>query len=871
MSGILPADDAMSPPAHSMSSVLEDVSIRNAIPLPLTPLIGREEEIAHIQALLDGQGARLLTLTGPGGIGKTRLAIEVVTRLANDFAHGACFVSLAPVRDPQLVVGAVAQSLGVQESGDRPVQDIGESVLRERHLLLVLDNVEHLVGIVALWLADMLAQCPRLHAIVTSRVPLQIDGEQRYVVPPLPLPMDRAGDDLSANAAVRLFTERARAVRSDFRFTTAETGTVAEICRQLEGVPLAIELAASRANVLSPSALLARLNDRLGILKGDRRDAPDRHRTMRDAIAWSYDLLPPEERGLFRRTAVFVGGFTVDAVEAVGGSLSLDRLTALIDHSLVRVSPAPHDESRMWMLETIREFGLEQMAVHGEEIAARDAHADYYLQMGAEAERKIKNRGQLEWFARLEANHDNLRAAIAWLVKRERIEEALKLTTDIMWFRWIRGHYTENLVGLESLLAHPRAAKRTVVRAKALVGVQAAAKLLGDTSRAKLAAVEALSIARECEDSRSIAFALISLGVVRMSEGDLDGAAAVLEESLSIGRELNDLWLVGIASANLGGIAMRRGDTKLATYHANQALQAACDVGDGHVFAASHIALAQIALRRRDDERAESLMKEGVRLTRQIGDKGNLPFVLVQLARIYLRHGDDETAATLVKESMEIAEKTGNQLDLAGSLIAMAHVTLQNGAPDRATELLGESIVMSRRSGDVACIVEALEELAAIAVASSDMRAGARLLGASQNLMANVVFEGGEPLTFINVADIMLVARSALGEAQFSEAFAAGQTLILEEAIAEALAFKPLVINNDASTSPVAIESPTGLSPREMEVLRLMADGLTNQEIADSLFLSRRTVTSHATSILGKLGLSSRTAAVSYAIRHGLA
>jgi DNA-binding CsgD family transcriptional regulator len=201
----------------------------------------------------------------------------------------------------------------------------------------------------------------------------------------------------------------------------------------------------------------------------------------------------------------------------------------------------------------------------------------------------------------------------------------------------------------------------------------------------------------------------------------------------------------------------------------------------------------------------------------------------------------------------------------------MAHVTLQNGAPDRATELLGESIVMSRRSGDVACIVEALEELAAIAVASSDMRAGARLLGASQNLMVNVVFEGGEPLTFINVADIMLVARSALGEAQFSEAFAAGQALILEEAIAEALAFKPLVINNDASTSPVAIESPTGLSPREMEVLRLMADGLTNQEIADSLFLSRRTVTSHATSILGKLGLSSRTAAVSYAIRHGLA
>jgi predicted ATPase/DNA-binding CsgD family transcriptional regulator len=774
------------------------------------------------------------------------------------------------VRDPQLVVGAVAQALGLQESGDRTVQEVVESVLSERHLLLLLDNAEHVVGAVALWLADMLAQCPRLRVIVTSRVALQIDGEQRYVVPPLPLPMDGAGDDVSGNAAVRLFTERARAVLSEFFLTTAETRTVAEICRQLEGVPLAIELAASRVNVLSSSALLARLTDRLSILRSDRRDAPDRHRTMRDAIAWSYDLLPPEEQALFRRIAVFVGGFTVDAVEAVGGSSSLDRLVTLIDHSLVRISPAPQVESRMSMLETIREVGLEQMAAHGEEIAARDAHASYFLRVGVEAVQGITSHAQLEWFARLEEDHDNLRAAIAWLAQRESIEEALKLATDIMWFRWIRGYYTENLLRLESLLAHPKAAKRTVVRAKALVGVEATALILGDPSRAKLAAMEALSIARECEDPRSITIALTALGVVHMSEGDLDSAAAELEESLSISYELNDLWRVGIASANLGDIAMRRGDTELATYHANRALQAARDVGDGHILAASHIALALLALRQGDDVRAEPLMTEGARLTRQLGDKGNLPFVLVELARISLRRGDSEAAAMLVKESMEIAEQTGNQLNIASSLIALAHVALQNGASDRAVELLVESIAMSQRSGDVPCIAEVLEELAALAIASGEMRVGARLLGASQNLMANVGFGVGALRTFVDVADMMTAARSALGEAQLTEAFAAGQALTLEEAVAEALAFKPLVGRNDVSTSPVAIGSPTGLSPRELEVLRLMADGLTNQQIADCLFLSRRTVTSHATSILGKLGLSSRTAAVSYAIRHGL-
>ena len=343
MSDICPPNHSGAP---SVPFVRNDRSGTPGLPVPLTPLFGREEESANIRALLDAEETRLLTLTGPGGIGKTRLAIEVATRMAPDFAHGACFVPLAPVHDPGLFVAAVAQALGIQEGGDRPVPEIVASTLGDRHLLLILDNVEHLAATVAPWLADLLARCPRLRVLVTSRLALQIDGEQRYTVPPLPIPNSVDDDGLAGNAAVTLFTQRTHAILPDFALTTANASTVVEICRQVDGIPLAIELAAARADVLTLPALLTRPSDRLAILKGRRRDAPERHRTMRDAIAWSYDLLLSAEQALFRRVAVFAGGFTVEAAEAIGGPLSLDLLTTLTDHHLVRRVTPPGREAR---------------------------------------------------------------------------------------------------------------------------------------------------------------------------------------------------------------------------------------------------------------------------------------------------------------------------------------------------------------------------------------------------------------------------------------------------------------------------------------------------------------------------------------------
>ncbi len=869
MSEIHAPAQATSPLPPSVSPMRMD-RVWNAVPVPLTPLLGRDEEIGCIRVLLDAQGTRLLTLTGPGGIGKTRLAIEVAAQVAPDFAHGACFVALASVRDPQFVVGAVAQALGLQDSGESPVQDIVAAVLRDRHLLLVLDNLEHVVGSVAPWLAALLAECPLLHVMVTSRIAVQIDGEQRFVVPPLPLLKVEAGEAVSDNAAVALFTQRARAANRDFDLTTGHAGVMAEICRQLEGLPLAIELAASRISVLSPPAILARLSDRLSVLKGDRRDAPERHRTMRDAIAWSYDLLPPGEQALFRRLAVFVGGFTVEAAEAVGGPMTLDLLTVLVDHSLVRRLPLPGEGARMGMHETIREFGLEQLIAHGEEGAARDAHAGYFLQMGAEADRGVRSHAQLEWFARLETDQDNLRAAIAWLAQQERIEEALKLATDIMWFHWIRGHDTESRDLLESLLAHPQAAKRTVGRVRALAYIHGTATPLGDPYRAKLAAMEAVSIAREHDDPYTTAFTLLGLGGAHTFEGDLDAATAEFEESLAISQERNDLWLIGIASAHLSQIATRRGDTELATVYAKHALQAGRDVGDRHLMAAGHGHLAEMALRQGSLERAEPSMIEALRLMRALGDKRNLPYYLVNLARIALHHGDVLTAVTQVEESFAITQQTGNRQELPFCLLALAHVTRRNGEHARATQLLRESILLSQQCGQVSGIAQALQELAAVAIESGDMRFAARMFGASDGLMASTHHAETELWTFVNEADLMAVVRSALGDAEFSTAFGAGQALTLDDAVREAMEFTPSQVSADASGLPSPTDSPFGLTPRELEVLRLMADGLTNQEIADTLFLSLRTVTSHVTGILTKLALTSRTAAVSYAIRHGL-
>jgi predicted ATPase/DNA-binding CsgD family transcriptional regulator len=803
------------------------------LPAHRVHLIGREHDLLTArQALLDADG-RLMTMTGSGGVGKTRLALGVATALLQEFRDGVWLVELAPVADSALVPQAVLSTLGVRERSGEPLVQTLVAWVGPRHLLLLLDNCEHLIDTCAQLAERLLDGCPNVRILATSREPLRIAGELAWRVPSLAVTEpDASASDLTECPAVQLFAERARSVRPDFALTDASAATVATICRRLDGVPLALELAAARARTLGVNQILERLSSSIGVLATGSRTAPTRQQTMRAALDWSYGLLTPVEQQVFQRMAVFAESCSLETAEAVCGSGGadedvLDTLDRLVDKSLVLVEERA-GRARYRMLQAVRQYADERLLASGSRADVRQRHLEFFVTYGEEREHdtNIGGRGRLAATAELVQEYPDIRLALGWAVESQAAQLGLRLARTVQYSWLARGHWTEGAAWFEQLLALPGAEEATPAHVVALLAAGRLTSLLGRLDVADGYNERGLPLARKSHEGWVRWVGPQNVGLNAAIRGDLARADDLFREAREVALAAGDRVCEGISLQMMGVVGWSEMNFAAARDFAEESLRAFNETGEEWAVIASLVVRGLVDCSVGEPAAARHGLGHGLALAREQRDPVIIAIVLAGLGWAECLDGQLSDAHAHLIESVELRHELGLNSNIAESLDGLAAVAARRAQPDRALRLAGAAEAIRRRLGQT------------LPPARRQMR-----------------------------DDWLVPVQRDLGDHATTEAFADGLRLSLDEALALAhLGDEP----TSANPTPVP-RTDSALTPREREVAVLLARGLSNPQIAAELVISSRTAQRHVENILGKLGFGSRAQVAAWAVSHGLA